>query len=223
MFRSLSDVEILGDRELGHGAFSVVKRCRLKRDGRVYALKVVDLSALGEQDLDNMRREIELHRSLVHPNIIRFYDCIQEGSFVYILLEYAANSCLYYYINTLYGMPEQLALRFFYQTVLAVKYLHEHNVIHRDIKPENIIFDADLTAKLCDFGWAAVLESTSDMRYSVCGTFEYMSPEIFYEQSHSTKTDIWCLGILLYEMLHGEFSRETAFRRREFGGHSRGV
>lgn len=215
MFKSLDDVEILGSKELGHGAFSKVVRCRLKADGKIYALKIIDLTNLGEQDVDNMRREIELHRGLTHPHIVRFYDVIQEGFFVYILLEYVSNSCLYFYINTSYGLPENLALRVFYQTALAVKYLHENNVIHRDIKPENLLFNDDFNIKLCDFGWAVLLQNPDDIRLSVCGTYEYMSPEIFYELSHSTKTDIWCLGILLYEMLHGFLTRKASFQCRK--------
>ena len=203
MLTSLEDIEILGARQLGYGAFSTVKRCRLKRDGKVYALKVIDTSSLGEQDVENIDREIDLHRGLHNENIVRFFDVLREGRMVYILLEYAANSCLYYYINTSYGLPEDIALRFFYQIASAVCYLHEKNVIHRDIKPENILLDDGLNAKLCDFGWATGLQVENEARYSVCGTYEYMSPEIFYEQSHSMKTDVWCLGILLFEMLHG--------------------
>lgn len=213
MLKSLEDIEILGSRELGHGAFSSVKRCRMKRDGKIYALKVIDTSGLGEQDVENIDREIELHRGLRHDSIVRFFDVLREGPMVYILLEYAANSCLYYYINTSYGLPEDVALRFFYQIVSAVGYLHDKQVIHRDIKPENILLDEGLNAKLCDFGWATGLQVEGEVRYSVCGTYEYMSPEIFYEQSHSTKTDVWCLGILLFEMLHGWLIRQTTIRR----------
>lgn len=74
--------------------------------------------------------------------------------------------------------------------------------MHRDIKPENVVFDSDFNAKLCDFGWTASLQQ-KELRNSVCGTFEYMSPEVVYQKSHNSKIDIWALGILLYEMLHG--------------------
>lgn len=72
------------------------------------------------------------------------------------------------------------------------------------MKPENLLLDENFNIKLCDFGWATVLSSDQDTRNSICGTYEYMPPEIIYEQSHSKKADIWCLGILLYEMLHGK-------------------
>ena len=125
---------------------------------------------------------------------------------VYFLLEYASNGCLLFYIHAREGLPERLALRFFYQTARAVEYMHKNNLLHRDIKPENILLNKDFNVKLCDFGWSCYLEE-DDYRTSVCGTYEYMSPEILGNQYHTNKVDIWCLGILLYEMLHGNIIR----------------
>ncbi len=122
---------------------------------------------------------------------------------MYVLLEYASNGCLFFYIHSNKGLPEHLALRFLYQTAKAVKYLHENNFIHRDIKPENILFDKDFNVKLCDFGWSCELRDKQKKK-SVCGTYEYMSPEIVAQVPHDYGVDIWCLGILLYEMLHGK-------------------
>lgn len=133
---------------------------------------------------------------------------------VYLLLEYAANGCLFFYIHSQDGLPEHLALRFFYQTALAVQYLHKNKLIHRDIKPENILLDSEFTVKLCDFGWSCYLED-DDYRNSVCGTYEYMSPEILDNSGHTNKVDVWCLGILLYEMLHGEITRYSTVQRKE--------
>lgn len=131
---------------------------------------------------------------------------------VYLLLEYAANGSLFFYIHSINGLPEMLALRFFYQTALAVQYLHDNKLIHRDIKPENILLDEHFNVKLCDFGWSCYLED-DDCRTSVCGTYEYMSPEILYAGAHTGKVDIWCLGILLYEMLHGTLIRGSSVQR----------
>ena len=138
---------------------------------------------------------------------------------VYILLEFAQNGCLFFYIHAKDGLPEDLALRFFMQTADAVKYLHDHKIIHRDLKPENILLDNEFRAKLCDFGWSCYADEY-DVRTSICGTYEYMSPEIVIEGKHSFKVDIWCLGILLYEFLHGELNRKPALSRR-FNGRDR--
>lgn len=96
--------------------------------------------------------------------------------------------------------------------------MHDLNLIHRDIKPENILLDENFRIKLCDFGWSCKAEK-GQLRESICGTYEYMSPEIVYLKKHNEKVDIWCIGILLYEMLHGHppFSAETMQQiKREF-------
>ncbi len=80
--------------------------------------------------------------------------------------------------------------------------MHKRNFIHRDIKPENILLNKDLEIKLCDFGWACKIKQ-GEMRESICGTPEYMSPEVVLSYGHDFKTDIWSLGILLYELTHG--------------------
>lgn len=121
---------------------------------------------------------------------------------VYFLLEYAGNGNLFFYIHSLEGLPELLALRFLYQTTLAVQHLHQRDIIHRDIKPENILLDDQFNIKLCDLGWSCINDN-DQYRTSICGTYEYMSPEIVLDRAHNNKVDIWCLGILLYEMLHG--------------------
>ena len=77
---------------------------------------------------------------------------------IMMLLEYAPNGALFYYIHSAEGIPEILALRFFYQAALALQYLHAKNIIHRDVKPENILLDENLNIKLCDFGWSCLVE-----------------------------------------------------------------
>lgn len=204
MLNSLADVEILdGDQHIGEGAFSVVFRCRLKADSQVYALKVIDTKNLSSADRANLRLEIKLHTELKHNNIISYYDALQIDSKVYILLEYAPKATFFYYIHPQRGLDEHLALRFLYQTALGVKYLHDRQIAHRDIKPENILLGETFEAKLCDFGWSCHLKGEDDARWSICGTYEYMSPEIVNEKPHGLKVDIWCLGILTFEMLNG--------------------
>ncbi len=133
---------------------------------------------------------------------------------IYLLLEYASNGCVFFYIDSRTGLPLDLALRFFYQTALAIQYLHHRGIIHRDLKPENLLFDDQYNVKLCDFGWSCEA-SQDDVRTSVCGTYEYMSPEVVFERRHDFKVDIWCLGILLYEFITGVITRQSAVQGRE--------
>ena len=85
----------------------------------------------------------------------------------------------------------------------SIHYLHRKNIAHRDIKPENLLIDSNFRIKLCDFGWSNTISKKS-VRKSVCGTYEYMPPEVVNEQPQTLKADLWSLGILLYEMLHGK-------------------
>lgn len=204
MIGSESNLEILEGKCLGTGAFSQVYKCRLRSNSQLFALKVVDLSQTSKEDADNLRSEIDLHCRLVHPHIIRFYDSLQSGNMVYILLELAPKGCLFFYIHPKDGLPERLALRFFYQTALAVKFLHQQNLVHRDIKPENLLLDENFSVKLCDFGWSVLLDNPEEIRSSIAGTYQYMPPEIVFDRRHSSKADVWSLGVLLYEFLHGK-------------------
>ena len=83
--------------------------------------------------------------------------------------------------------------------------MHKNNIAHRDIKPENILLDSNFNIKVCDFGWASLMNQ-KDERKSICGTYEYMPPEVVNEEAQTLKTDLWSLGILLYEFLHGNAS-----------------
>lgn len=202
MFTNLQDLEFLdSDKILGEGAYSQVLRVRLKSNGQLYALKKIDLSNLSTDDCVHLRNEMNLHQNLSHPNIIRFIGAVQVDKMVYFLLEYAQNGCLFFYIDSKEGLPEKLALRFLYQTAKSVKYLHDHGILHRDIKPENILLDSQFNVKLSDFGW--VTREEDSHLDPICGTFEYMSPESLFENLHSRQLDLWCLGVMLYEMLHG--------------------
>lgn len=110
---------------------------------------------------------------------------------------------MFHFIHPQNGLPESIAIKFFYQTILAIEHIHLKQIAHRDIKPENILLDKDFNIKLCDFGWANYM-NTPEPRMSICGTFEYMPPEVANNCIHTVSADIWSLGILLYEMLHGK-------------------
>jgi len=101
------------------------------------------------------------------------------------------------------GIDEKSAFKYFIETASAILFLHTNDLIHRDLKPENILLDENNNVKLCDFGWCVELKEDDAPRKTFCGTYEYMAPEIVKETPYDKSVDIWSLGILLYELLHG--------------------
>ncbi len=147
-------------------------------------------------------QEIMLHKSLRHPNIIKFIDYLETERKVFIFLEYAEKGDLFSFIQKNRKMEEKERIRLFYETCIAIRYMHSNNVMHRDLKPENVLLDGNLKIKVCDFGWSAKYFEEED-RETLCGTFEYMAPEVFKRKRQTKKTDVWALGVLLYELFHG--------------------
>ena len=220
MFTSTNDFEFVDPAKLlGHGQFSKVRRVRHKQSGCLFALKEVSKQSLSFEDKENIDEEIEILSCLDHPNIVRLAGHFETKEAMFIFLELLDNGCLFYYVDYRLGLPERLAVRFFYQTVLAVSYIHSLEVVHRDIKPENLLLDDNYDIKLCDFGWACLL-GPGRQRRSLAGTFEYMSPEVAERRGHDKRTDVWSLGVLLFELVHGGLIRLRALSNREpWGDH----
>jgi serine/threonine protein kinase len=145
-------------------------------------------------------REISLHKILKHPNIIRLYDHLEDRVKIYLILEYAEKGSLFDLMRKKIKLPEKDVWPIFTQICVGLNYLHMKNLLHRDLKPENLLINKDDVIKICDFGWSA---QGTEQRVTFCGTLDYMSPEMLNNRQQTFKVDIWALGILLYEMLHG--------------------
>ena len=118
------------------------------------------------------------------------------------MLEWAQRGNLFHFLRKHKNLSEKQKVGIFEKVCRAIDFVHDEGVIHRDIKPENILIGTHGEIKLCDFGWAAAL-NTGGCRNTFCGTYEYMAPEIYRNKAYDKKIDIWSLGILLYELLHG--------------------
>ena len=116
-------------------------------------------------------------------------------------MDYVSSGTLFNLIKKSSGMDEKTAFKYFINTAAAVNFLHENNFVHRDIKPENLLLDENGVVKLCDFGWCVELNAGN--RSTFCGTYEYMAPELINESPYNNAIDVWSIGILLYELLHG--------------------
>lgn len=199
VFSSIKEFRYL--KEVGEGAFSKVYEVEHKLTGKKYALKDIALKDIEEGDICNLESELTVHTRLAHENIVKMIDFIMTEDYLYIFLEYVENGILFRFIDDGYPINIFYIRKFFYETSVALLYMHSKDLIHRDIKPENILLDKNLGIKVCDFGWVTVSERFK-MNKSMCGTAEYMAPEIIKGYPQDKAVDVWSMGILLFEMFH---------------------
>lgn len=237
---------------LGEGSYSLVRLATHRKSGLLFALKEISLHRLRQLQLEpQLRYEINLQRTLRHPNIVRLYSYFVTSSSITLVLEYCKAGTL---LRRVQAAPqgrltEQQASRYARHIARALTHLHERGVAHRDLKLENVLVGEDGVAKLADFGWSRPMSASptkevgggdrccdphekqhdrggdhsdafadvegdekAEGRHTVCGTLDYLSPEMVSGNPHSFQTDVWSLGVMLAEMLTGAppFYRDTA-------------
>jgi hypothetical protein len=200
MLSSTSKYETV--RTLGEGGYGKALLVRAKASEELFVMKEVRLSSLKPRDRDDALREAQVLASLNCSNIVRYVDSFQERGCFYIVMEYADGGDLAQKIEGRGRrlIPEKEILHDFIQVALAIKYIHDRKILHRDLKAENVFLMADGAVKLGDFGIAKVLERTFQLCHTQIGTPYYLSPEICNGKPYNSKTDIWSLGCLLYEL-----------------------
>ncbi|XP_006651844.1 serine/threonine-protein kinase SAPK8 [Oryza brachyantha] len=202
-------------RDIGSGNFGVA---RLMRDRRTMELVAVKYIERGEKIDDNVQREIINHRSLKHPNIIRFKEVILTPTHLAIVMEYASGGELFERICKNVRFSEDEARYFFQQLISGVSYCHSMQVCHRDLKLENTLLDGSPAPrlKICDFGYSksSVLHSQPK---STVGTPAYIAPEVLLKKEYDGKTaDVWSCGVTLYVMVVGAYPFEDPEEPKNF-------
>ena len=194
---------------VGKGSFGEAVLVRSREDGKRYIAKTIDCSQMTEKDKQDVYREIQILAEVNHPNIVKFKENYEEGNMLWIVMEYADGGDLGYRIKeqrkkaTDSGpvyFDEQLIMMWFLQICMALKHLHDSHILHRDLKTANIFLTSKNVVKLGDFGISTVLNNTMAVAHTVCGTPYYFSPEICQNRPYGSKSDVWALGIVLYEM-----------------------
>ena len=172
-----------------------------KKSNYIVALKVLFKQELIENRVEKqLRREIEIQSHLRHPNILRLYGYFYDQKRVYLILEFAKNGELYKQLQKVTRFTEDQSSKYIFQITKALEYLHSKNVIHRDIKPENLLIGANGELKIADFGWSV---HSSARRTTLCGTLDYLPPEMVEGRDHDGNVDLWSLGVLCFEFLVG--------------------
>lgn len=206
---TLNDFEI--GRPLGKGKFGNVYLAREKRSKFIVALKVLFKSQLQKAQVEHqLRREIEIQSHLRHQHVLRMFGYFYDETRVYLILEFAPRGEMYKALQKQADgrFDEKRTAKYIYQLADALVYCHSKKVIHRDIKPENLLLDIKGDLKIADFGWS--VHAPSSRRATMCGTLDYLPPEMVAGEYHDEKVDLWSLGVLCYEFLCGKPPFETA-------------
>ena len=196
--------EVLG--ELGRGGMGVVYKARDKETGGVVALKVLQAEIAARPDvIERFKSELLLARKITHKNVCRTHELLRFGDTVVISMEYVEGESLRAVLRRFGGVPLRRGLEWTTQICSALAEAHAQGVVHRDLKPENILIARDSSAKVMDFGIAHSLESqaTATAMATIIGTPAYMSPEQAEGKPVDHRTDIYALGLVLYEMFTG--------------------
>ncbi|MBE1553510.1 Stk1 family PASTA domain-containing Ser/Thr kinase [Sporosarcina limicola] len=202
-------IKIIGDG--GMSRVYLAHDIILNRD---VAIKVLNYDFANEEELKRrFQREALSATSLTHPHIVDIFDVGEEGKLHYLVMEYIEGQTLKKFIKTNGPLKPERALPIMRQLVSAISNAHHNGIVHRDIKPQNILMDPDGNVKITDFGIAMALSASDHTKTnSVIGTVHYLSPEQARGGMATKKSDIYSLGIVLYELLTGElpFSAESA-------------
>lgn len=205
-------------KKIGVGAFSSIHKATKQHSDKIYAIKKIDIYKYKNNNRDVYKREFSLLRKLDHKNIIKLHDIIidKNAHNMYLVLDYYKNGDLYKFLNNR-SLKEKFAKKYMFQLRDGIQYLFSKNIIHRDLKPQNILIDDDHNLIITDFGLAKHFQ-TNEMMETMCGSPLYMAPEIMKRENYSIQSDLWSLGVILYQMLYGKlpyFSKSIILLNKE--------
>ena len=191
---------------LGRGSYGQVCLVRLKLNNKLYAMKVLDKALLKSKHQElHTKAERDLMVKINCPFIVNIKSAFQDEKYLYIISDFMQGGDLYYHLHQNRVLDFERAQFYISQIVLALEYLHKNNMIYRDLKPENILLDEKGNLKLTDFGLSKMLNSSKEKAFTICGTIQYIAPEMLMNKGYDKTIDWWSLGCLIYEIFVGKF------------------
>ena len=189
-------------RTIGVGSFSHVDLCFHVPTKKYCVLKVQAKQRIIElNQTEHVTSEVEILRLVQHPNVVKLIGTFQDSRNVYMMLEFISGGEVFSHLRTMTCFDPDVTRFYAAEILLVFQNLHSHGVIYRDLKPENLVFSSDGHIKFIDFGFA---KRITDRTYTLCGTPEYLAPEIIRGEGASFSSDWWAFGILVYEFLAGQ-------------------
>ncbi|KAL7909592.1 kinase-like domain-containing protein [Trichoderma velutinum] len=196
---SLGDFEIL--RTLGTGSFGRVHLVQSKHNQRFYAVKVLKKAQVVKmKQVEHTNDERRMLSDVKHPFLITLWGTFQDWKNLYMVMDFVEGGELFSLLRKSGRFPNPVAKFYAAEATLALEYLHSKNIIYRDLKPENLLLDRHGHLKITDFGFA---KRVPDKTWTLCGTPDYLAPEVVSNKGYNKSVDWWSLGILIYEMLCG--------------------
>ncbi|KAI7879790.1 kinase-like protein [Lichtheimia hyalospora FSU 10163] len=196
---TLQDFELMDT--LGTGTFGRVYLTRFRSTNKFYAMKVLKKSEVVRlKQVEHLLWEKQILASVRFPFIVDLFCAFQDNTNLYMLLGYVVGGELFSHLRRAGRFTNDMTRFYASEIVLAIEYLHSKNIVYRDLKPENLLIDHDGHIILTDFGFAKIIQ---DRTWTLCGTPEYLAPEVIQSKGHGKAVDWWALGILIFEMLAG--------------------